>query len=107
MVALFLSTVGTDYNAVNQTLVFNADASRVCFDTSPVVDDLLEDDEVYHLMLDSFEPGLTLDPSETTVTIEDDDRKFYTLCIVSALRIQPAKERGNGTGRVARNNYIL
>ena len=78
MVAPFLSTVGTDYNAVNQTLVFNVDASRICFDTSPVVDGLLEDDEVYRLTLDSVEPGLTLNPSDATVTIEDDDREFST-----------------------------
>ena len=73
-----LTTVGTDYNAVTQTLVFNADTSRICFDTSTVPDDLLEDDEVYRLTLTSDEPGLTLNPSEATVTIEDDDREFST-----------------------------
>ena len=71
----YLSTVGSDYTAVSEVLVFNASASRVCFATSSMDDVLLEDDEDYRLTLSQTptEQGVTLNPSEATVTIVNDD----------------------------------
>ena len=46
-------------------------------------DELIEEDEIYHLSLTPGEPGLTLDPSEATVTIIDDDRECTSAdCLV-------------------------
>ena len=74
--ALFLFIlVGADYNAVAETLTFDAGTSRACFNTSALQDELLEDDEDYSLTLTSDEPGLTLAPDVATVTIPDDDRE--------------------------------
>ena len=69
----YVSTVGSDYTAVNQVLVFNASASRVCFATSSLEDGFLEYDEDYRLRLSQtpIEQGVTLNPSEATVTIAD------------------------------------
>lgn len=71
--------VGTDYNAVSETLTFDENTSRACFFTSAVDDDLFEDDEDYRLTLTSDEPGLTLNPDEATVTIPNTDREYNLL----------------------------
>ena len=81
----YLSTVGSDYTAVSEVLVFNASASTVCFATSSLEDGLLEYDEMYLLTLSQtpIEEGVTLNPSEATVTIMDDDRECSPLHIIA------------------------
>ena len=84
---LFFYIVGADYNAVSETLLFNAGRSRVCFFTSAVGDDRFEDEEIYLLTLTSDEPGLTLNPDVATVTIPDDDREYIPLLLIAKINV--------------------
>ena len=80
-VSFILSTVTSDYVAVSQVLVFNTTASKVCFPTSSWEDGILEDNEVYRLTLSQIpiELGVTINPSEATFTIVDNDSEYSTL----------------------------
>lgn len=81
MYSSLITAVGRDYEAVSQSLTFNANTPLDCFNTSTVDDDILEDDETYRLMLTTDEPGVVLDPDMTVVTIANNDgRHGDTLC---------------------------
>ena len=81
MYSSLITAVGRDYEAVSQSLTFNANTQLDCFNTSTVDDDILEADETYRLVLTTDEPGVVLDPDMTVVTIANNDgRHSDTLC---------------------------
>ena len=81
---------GLDYTTVSRNLTFNA---AVASQTVPIIitDDLIvERSEIINLTLTSTDPTVILNPSTSTVTIEDVDSKlldvdYYTLASMSAI----------------------
>ena len=70
---LYMHTAGMDYTAVSRTLTFNAVISTQMV-TIPILDDLIvEHSEMFTLALTSTDHAVILDPSSSSVTIEDVD----------------------------------
>ncbi len=50
--------------------------SELCVNVSILVDDVVETDEYFSLVLSSVDPGVTLMPASATVVISDNDCEF-------------------------------
>ena len=72
----YLHTDGMDYTAVSRTLTFSAAVSTQMV-TIPILDDLIvEHSEMFTLALTSTDPAVILNPSSSSVTIEDVDSEY-------------------------------
>ena len=99
---------GMDYTTVSRNLTFNA---AVTSQTVPVaiIDDLIvERSEIINLTLTSTDPAVILNPSTSTVTIEDVDSKsvdveYYTLASMSAIY---SHSHFSGHNRIQQNSLL-
>ena len=67
---------GMDYTSVSRNLIFNAAVTTQVVEI-PIIDDLIvERSEIINLTLTSTDPAVILDPSASTVTIEDVESKL-------------------------------
>ena len=81
---------GMDYTTVSRNLTFNA---AVTSQTVPIIitdDFIVERSEIINLTLTSTDPDVILNPSTSTVTVEDVDSKlldvdYNTLASMSAI----------------------
>jgi len=65
-----------DYTAVSRNLTFSAAVSTQMV-TIPILDDLIvERSEMFTLALTSTDPAVILNPSSSSVTIEDVDSEY-------------------------------
>ena len=70
---------GVDYNSGPYNVQFNAGVTRVSFNVSINNDNILEEDETFNLNVNSISltNRITIgDPSQTTVTILDNDSEY-------------------------------
>ena len=72
---------GTDYDGFFATLTFPARSSNgnsQCIDVQILDDNIFEEDEYFiiSLILFPMPPGVTVQRSNVTITIEDNDRKY-------------------------------
>ena len=68
-----------DYRPVYRSLTFNATVTTQAVEV-PIIDDhIVEQSEIINLTLTSNDSAVILNPSTSTITIEDRDSKF--LCI--------------------------
>ena len=73
---------GVDYDSGPYSVSFSAGNTNVSFDINITIDNLVEDDEEFHLTIDpsSLPTGVNLSsPHLTTVNIIDTKRKFFIL----------------------------
>ena len=73
-----MNVVGEDYVQQNQTVTFSQSADRFFISVDIVNDAILENTELFLVqaeLVSNDAPGVTIDPSETSVTIEDNDGK--------------------------------
>ena len=99
---------GMDYTTVSRNLTFNA---AVTSQTVPIIitDDLIvERSEIINLTLTSTDPDVILNPSTSTVTIEDVDSKlldvnYFTLAIMSAIY---SRSHFSGHNRIHQNSLF-
>ena len=67
---------GMDYTSVSRNLTFNADFTLHVV-AIPIIDDhVVEHSEIINLTLVSNDSAVILNPSTSTITIEDVDGKF-------------------------------
>ena len=70
-----MHAAGMDYTPVSRNLTFNADLTIYVVKV-PIIDDhIVEHSEVINLTLMSTDPAVILNPSTSTITIEDVDSK--------------------------------
>ena len=73
---IFLYAAGMDYTSISQNLTFNADFTIQVVEV-PIIDDhIVEHSEIINLTLVSTDSAVILNPSTSTITIED-ERMFY------------------------------
>ena len=73
-----MNVVGGDYGQFDQTVTFSQTSERFFIPVNIVDDAILENTESFLVqaeLVSNDAPGVTIDPSETTVTIEDNDGK--------------------------------
>ena len=70
-----------DYTPVSQSLTFNAAVTTQMVVVPIIDDDIVEHSEVINLTLVSTDSAVILNPSTTTITIEDVDSKLALLFI--------------------------
>ena len=68
-------TAGMDYTFVSRNLTFNAAVTTQMVEVPIIDDDIVEHSEVINLTLVSTDSAVILNPSTTTITIEDVDSK--------------------------------
>ena len=66
---------GMDYTSVSRNLTFNADLTIQVVEVPIIDDDIVEHSEIINLTLVSTDSAVILNPSTSTVTIEDVDSK--------------------------------
>ena len=72
----YLHTDGMDYTAVSENLIFSAAVSTQMV-TIPILNDhIVEHSEMFTLALTSTDPAVILNPSSSSVTIEDVDSEY-------------------------------
>ena len=72
---IFLYAAGIDYTSISQNLTFNADSTIYVIEV-PIIDDhTVEHSEIINLTLVSTDSAVILDPSTSTITIEDVESK--------------------------------
>ena len=72
----YLHTDGMDYTAVSENLIFNAAVSTQAV-TIPILNDhIVEHSEMFTLALTSTDPAVILNPSSSSITIEDVDSEY-------------------------------
>ena len=77
-----MHTAGMDYTAVSRNLTFNAVISTQMV-TIPILDDIIvERSEMFTLALTSTDHAVILDPSSSSVTIEDVDGELLQVWYV-------------------------
>ena len=67
---------GMDYTTVSRTLTFNAAVTSWTVPVYIISDPTVERSEIINLTLTSTDPAVILNPSASTVTIEDVDSKL-------------------------------
>ena len=73
---LSISTAGTDYTSLSRNLTFNVTVTTQMVEV-PIIDDhIVENSEVINLILVSTDSAVILNPSTSTITIEDVDSKL-------------------------------
>ena len=73
----FLPPAPSDYTTVSMDLTFNASSTTHTVPISILGDTVVEGTESFTVSLVSADSAVILNPSTTTVTIEDDDGKFF------------------------------
>ena len=73
---IFLYAAGTDYTHVSRSLTFNATVRTQMVEVLIIDDDIVENSEVFNLTLVSTDSAVLLNPSTSTITIEDVDSKL-------------------------------
>ena len=82
-VLLFLPPASSDYTTVTMDLTFNAGTTNQTVMISITGDTVVESTESFTVSLTTGDSAVTLNPSTTTVTTEDDDSKIsLNMCIV-------------------------
>ena len=66
----------SDYTSVFMDLTFNSGTTNQTVMIPIVGDNVVESTESFTMSLTSADSAVTLNPSTTTVTIQDDDSKF-------------------------------
>ena len=68
---------GSDFVPITQDLVFTAGIEQLCFDVKIVMDEVLENTEVFRLSISSLanDPAITFESTILSVAIENDDSK--------------------------------
>ena len=78
MIFFALNPAGSDYTATTEVLTFSNLLTRNAVDVAIQNDNLLEIDEIFTARLDAEDAqGVVLDPQDATVTILDDDGKYW------------------------------
>ena len=72
----FLPPAPSDYTTVTMDLTFNSGNTNQTVMIPIVGDNVVESTESFTVSLTSADSTVTLNPSTTTVTIQDDDGKF-------------------------------
>ena len=72
---IFLYAAGMDYTPVSQSLTFNAAVATQMVAVPINDDDIVEHSEIINLTLVSTDSAVILNPSTSTITIEDVDSK--------------------------------
>ena len=72
----FLSPASSDYTTVSMDLTFNSGTTTQTVMIPILGDNVVESTESFTVSLTSADSAITLNPSTTTVTIQDDDSKF-------------------------------
>ena len=70
---------GMDYATVSRCLKFNTAVTTQAVEVHIIEDHIVEHSEIINLTLTSTDPAVILNPSTSTITIEDVDSKL--LCI--------------------------
>ena len=65
-----------DYIPVSRSLTFNAAVTTQMVEVSIIDDHIVEHSEIINLTLGSTNPAVILNPSTSTITIEDVDSKL-------------------------------
>ena len=73
----FLPPASSDYTTVSMDLTFNAGSTNQTVMIPITGDTVVESTESFTVSLTTGDSALTLNPSITTVTIEDDDSKLW------------------------------
>ena len=73
---LSLPPASSDYTSVSMDLTFNSGTTTQTVMIPIVGDNVVESTESFTVSLTSADSAVTLNPSTTTVTIQDDDSKF-------------------------------
>ena len=73
---IFLYAAGIDYTPVSQNLTFNAAFTTQIVEVPIIGDHIVEHSEVINLTLVSTDSAVILNPSTSTITIEDVDSKL-------------------------------
>ena len=80
LLTIYLYAAGMDYRPVSRSLIFNASITTQMVEV-PIVDDhIVEHSEIINLTLVSTDSAVILNPSTSTITIEDVDSKLHTVC---------------------------
>ena len=75
LIYIFLYVAGMDYTPVSRNMTFNAAVTTQIVQV-PIIDDhIVEHSEIINLTLVSTDTAVTLNPSTSTITIEDVDSK--------------------------------
>ena len=69
-----------DYRPVSRRLTFNAAVTTQMVEVPIIDDDIVEQSEIINLTLVSTDPAVILNPSTSTITIEDVDSKSLYDC---------------------------
>ena len=69
-------TAGMDYTFVSRNLTFNAAITTQMVEVPIIADDIVEHSEIINLILVSTDSAVILNPSTSTITIEDKDSKL-------------------------------
>ena len=73
---IFLYAAGMDYTPVSRNLTFNAAVTSQVIEVTTIDDHVVEHSEIINLTLTSTDPAVILNPSTSTITIEDVDSKL-------------------------------
>ena len=73
----FLPPASSDYTTVSMDLTFNAGSTNQTVMISITGDTVVESTESFTVSLTTGDSAVNLNPSITTVTIQDDDSKFW------------------------------
>ena len=73
---IHMYTAGMDYTSHSRSLTFNAAATTQMVEVRIIDDHIVEHSEVINLTLVSTDSAVILNPSTSTITIEDVDSKF-------------------------------
>ena len=76
LLTFFLYAAGIDYRPVSQSLTFNAAVTNQMVEVCIIDDHIVEHTEVVNLTLVSTDSAVILNPSTSTITIEDEDSKL-------------------------------
>ena len=72
------STAPNDYTSVENVLIFSPGINESCTTVIPIIDDsVLENDEVFSVMISTTDSDVSLDPASANVTIVDNDGKTF------------------------------
>ena len=83
---------GMDYATVSRCLTFNAAVTTQAVEVCIIDDHVVEHSEIINLTLTSTDPAVILNPSTSTITIEDINSKLlcidHTVTVCIAIHMQ-------------------
>ena len=73
-----ITTIADDFSEVSEVLVFTPSDTKMCVNISIEEDDLVENDEIFSVLLASSDVAVTIHPNDTKeVAINDNDGTLY------------------------------